>query len=118
MNKPYINPDWKWVYLADDDLTKHELLHFRIYMCKRIKSFSMSSMPNIQGDRWTVRLRNNSKIYNWASARLNEPQLVWRTLKMSSEEVAIFLDDLDNMMEALYGTDKHGIGKQHSSLEE
>jgi len=100
VDNAYVNPAWKWVVSCN----LRDAGYINGYGLHQIKSFRFyGAALSPFTDRWNIQCSSNAKIYNWILCRLNTEQVTWRTLKMTGAEVADFLDDLDKMMEVLYG---------------
>lgn len=94
------NPDWKWVYLITDKELPFPNIRIRL---KRIKSFNMCIYIQWDNEEWTLDMNSKSKIQKWVLNRLNIPHTSYKILTLEDDELKSFLDDLDDMMELLYG---------------
>lgn len=96
----YKNPDWKWIITNSDTR-----FHFPIqtYYLHKISSFTLTRCIDMWDGTWSLSVQSNSKIQKWIMSRLSLNQTRYKTIKFAEGELEQFLDELDRMMEVLYG---------------
>jgi hypothetical protein len=98
----YNNPNWKWViadHEADSETDKWFLAR---YILKGIRSFHLNRLVNYTAN-WTLSVQSNSKIQKWIVSRLSLNRTLYTAVVFREGELEQFLDELDMMMEVLYG---------------
>ena len=98
----YNNSNWKWVIFKQDSLEPNDFLYLAEYRLKDIKSFYLNSLPNYL-NTWTINLNSKAKIQRWVITRLGLTHTNHKGIIFKRGELEAFLDELDLMMEILYG---------------
>lgn len=98
----YNNPNWKWVISDHDTALETDKWFLARYTLKGIRSFRLNRLTN-RNANWTLSVQSNSKIQKWIASRLSLEQTRYTSVYLTEEELKLFLDELDQMAEILYG---------------
>ena len=98
----YNNPNWKWIVCREDRLPANDFFYLVEYKVKRISSFYLNSLVNYN-KCWNISLNSKAKIQKWIVSRLDLTHTNHKGVVFKEGELEAFLDDLDNVMEILYG---------------
>lgn len=101
-NNAYINPNWKWVSYVENQYPGGIIIDQESYTLKNIKSFGIWRYPAVSY-QWTLAVNSNAKIQRWIVSRLGVRQTTYTSVTFKEGELELFLDELDQMMEVLYG---------------
>lgn len=98
----YNNPNWKWV-IPDHDKAALETDRWFManYKLRKVMSFSLSRLINYNPG-WRLTVQAHSKIQKWIASRLSLERTRYTNVYLTEEELKLFLDELDQMMEILY----------------